>query len=133
MKATLAKLFEKSIELGDETFSDDQIKAKWIGNPPATTDEIEATESRLGIKLPSDYKKMLLVSNGFPTSANAVEPTFQKISEIDYYRNYKWNTIDIYKTAEELKEVGEELEKSIMIAGFEDEQQFLIIPPDRRN
>ncbi|HEV8514005.1 MAG TPA: SMI1/KNR4 family protein [Cyclobacteriaceae bacterium] len=133
MKTILSKLFEKSIELGDETFSDDQIKSKWIGNHPATIDEIEKTERRLGIKLPSDYKEMLMVSNGFPTSTNAVEPTFQKVSEIDYYRNYEWNSIDLYKKTEELKEVGEELEGSIMIAGFEDEQQFLIIPPNGRS
>jgi len=46
MKKTLAIFFEKSIELGDETFSDDQLKSKWIGNPPTTIEEIMETENR---------------------------------------------------------------------------------------
>ena len=133
MKKTLAILFKKSIELGDETYSDDQLKSKWIGNPPATIEEIMETENRLGIELPADYKEILLISNGFPTSSNTVEPTFQKVSEIDYYRNWEWNCIELWTNSEELNAVGEELERSILIAGLEDEQQFLIIPPYTRN
>jgi len=133
MKKTLAILFEKSIELGDETYSHDQLKSKWIGNPPATIEEILETENRLGIELPKDYKEMLMISNGFPTSTNSVEPTFQQVNKIDYYRNYEWNCIEHWTNIEDLNEIGEELERSIMIAGIEDEQQFLIIPPHTRN
>ena len=133
MKKTLSILFEKSIELGDEEYTKEQLSMKWIGNPPATFEEIKLTENRLGIELPSDYKEILLISNGFPTSTNALEPSFQKVNEIDYYRNFEWNCIDIWKNNDELKEIGEALEKSIMIAGLEDEQQFLIIPPNSKN
>ena len=42
-------------------FSSEQIKNNWIGNLPATQKEIEETESRLGIKLPADYKEFLKI------------------------------------------------------------------------
>ena len=111
MKKTLSILFEKSIELGDEEYTKEQLSMKWIGNPPATFEEIKLTENRLGIELPSDYKEILLISNGFPTSTNALEPSFQKVNEIDYYRNFEWNCIDIWKNNDELKEIGRHLRK----------------------
>jgi hypothetical protein len=58
-----------------------------------------------------------------------VEPSFQKVEEIDFYKNYQWNVIDTWKEMGELEDVVGELEKAIIVAGFEEEQQFLIIPP----
>lgn len=133
MKEILALLFKKSIDLGDEEYSDHQRETNWIGNPPATSEDIKSTEERLQIDLPPDYKEMLMIANGFPTSINTVEPSFQKVSEIDYYRNYKWNYIDSWRTHKELQEVVSNLEKSIIIAGFNEEQQFLLIPPMTEN
>lgn len=87
----------------------------------------------MGIKLPNDYIEMITIANGFPTCSNSVEPSFQKVQEIDYYRNYEYNVIDTWKELGELDEVINELEIAIMIAGFEEEQQFLIIPPKSEN
>lgn len=129
MKAILSQLFEKSVALGDEEYSDEQKVAKWIGNPPATSENIRQAEKRLNVILPEDYKQMLLVANGFPTSNNSVEPSFEAISEVDYYRNYKFNAIDSWRDLGGLDDVVDELEKAILIAGLNDEQQFLIIPP----
>ena len=129
MKKTLEILFEKSVAFGDEEYSDIQIQTKWIGNPPATNKEIENTEKRLGLKLPQDYINMLSIANGFPTSSNSVEPSFQKIEDVDFYKNYQWNVIDTWKEMGELDDVVCELEKAIIIAGLEEEQQFLLIPP----
>jgi cell wall assembly regulator SMI1 len=129
MKKSLEILFEKSIVLGDVEYSDTQIKSRWVGNPPATVEEIENTEKRLGLKLPQDYIELVTIANGFPTCSNSVEPSFQKVEEIDFYKNYQWNVIDTWKEMGELKDVVRELEKAIIVAGFEEEQQFLIIPP----
>lgn len=123
MKTILSKLFEKSIELGDEVYSEEQIQSKWLGNASSTLDEIRRAEERLQIELPEDYKEMLLLANGFPTSNNSVEPSFLDVNKIDYYRNYEWNAIDGWV------EILPELSNSIMIAGREEEQQFLLIPP----
>tara|TARA_B100000745_G_C20007454_1_gene342145 strand:+ start:18 stop:542 length:525 start_codon:yes stop_codon:yes gene_type:complete len=129
MKETLEILFDKSIELGDENYSEEQIKTKWIGNLPVSATEIENAEKRLEIKLPQDYIEMVSIANGFPTCSNSVEPSFQKVDEIDFYRNFQWNVIDTWKEKGELNEVVSDLERAIVIAGLEDEQQFLIIPP----
>lgn len=129
MKETLGILFDKSIELGDENYTEEQIKTKWIGNLPASSEEVENAEKRLGIKFPQDYIEMVRTSNGFPTCSNSVEPSFQKVDEIDFYRNFQWNVIGTWKEMAELNDVVSDLERAIMIAGLEDEQQFLIIPP----
>jgi hypothetical protein len=129
MKETLGILFDKSIELGDENYTEEQIKTKWIGNLPASSEEVENAEKRLGIKFPQDYIEMVRTANGFPTCSNSVEPSFQKVDEIDFYRNFQRNVIDTWKEMGELNDVVSDLERAIMIAGLEDEQQFLIIPP----
>lgn len=129
MNETLEILFDKSIELGDENYTEEQIRTKWIGSLPANVTEIENAEKRLGIKLPQDYIEMVSIANGFPTCSNSVEPSFQKVGEIDFYRNFQWNVIDTWKEMGELNDVVSDLERAIMIAGLEDEQQFLIIPP----
>jgi cell wall assembly regulator SMI1 len=82
MKKTLEILFRKSIELSDENYTNDQIEAKWIGNPPACATDIENAENRLGIKLPNDYVEMITIANGFPTCSNSVEPSFQKAKKL---------------------------------------------------
>ena len=132
MKETLEKLFKKSIEYSDKAYTTEQIKTKWIANPPISKVEIKKVEKRLGIKLPPDYIEMTTIANGFPTYPNSIEPAFQKLEEIDFYRNYQWNVIDTWKEIGGLDDDVADLERAIMIAGFEDEQQFLIIPPADR-
>ena len=86
MRKTLENLFEKSILLGDEVYSKTQINSRWIGNPPATIDVIQNTERRLTLKLPQDYIELVTIANGFPTCCNSVEPSFQKLEEIDFIK-----------------------------------------------
>jgi len=49
----------------------EQIEKRWLGEPPATEEQIVAAEERLGIRLPPSYRAFLKVSNGwhYPTYA----------------------------------------------------------------
>ena len=133
MKDTLNILFDKSIQLGEANYTEKQVELKWIGNPPVSSIEIEEAESRLGIIFPQDYIELLTIANGFPTCSNSVEPSFLKVSEIDFYKNYHWNVIDDWSETGELDDIVSELKRAIMIAGHGEEQQFLIIPPTASN
>jgi cell wall assembly regulator SMI1 len=129
MKKILTELFQKSLTTKNNNyFTSEQIKNNWIGNLPATQKEIQETESRLGIKLPHDYKEFLKIANGYPTYNDTVEPSFEKISEIQYLRDFDPETIQIWiETGND--EIGNELNKSIIVAGKQEEQWFLLIPP----
>ena len=133
MKKILTDLFQKSLNTRDTNyFTPEQIKNNWIGNLPATRKEIEEAESRLVIKLPADYKEFLKIANGYPTYNDAVEPSFEKISEIQYLRDFDPETIQIWiKTGN--AEIGKKLNQSIIIAGKQEEQWFLLIPPIDEN
>ncbi|MCD8431586.1 SMI1/KNR4 family protein [Tenacibaculum finnmarkense genomovar ulcerans] len=87
MKKILSELFKKSIELNDYVYSDKQIEKKWIGNLKTTLTEINKVELKLNVKFPNDYKNLLLISNGFLTSTDAVEPSFIPIQKVDYLKN----------------------------------------------
>ncbi|WP_237589861.1 SMI1/KNR4 family protein [Polaribacter sargassicola] len=133
MKEIITELFEKSLTTKDNNnFTSEQKKNKWIGNPPATNEEIKETELRLGIELPKDYKEFLKIANGFPTYNNAVEPSFEKVSQIQFLKNFNSEIIEIWRKAGNV-EVSKELFKSIIIGGKNEEQWFLIIPPTKEN
>ena len=133
MKKILTDLFQKSLTTKDNNyFTSEQMKNNWIGNLPATEKEIEETESRLGIKLPADYKEFLKIANGYPTYNDAVEPSFEKINQIQYLKDLYPDVIDIWKhTGNE--DISKELSKSIIVAGKQEEQWFLLIPPTDEN
>jgi len=133
MKKILKDLFQKSLTTKDNNnFTTQQIQNNWIGNIPATQKEIEETESRLGINLPADYKEFLKIVNGYPTYNDAVEPSFEKISEIQYLRDFEPVTIQIWKETGN-DDIVKELKKSIVVAGKHEEQWFLLIPPIGEN
>ncbi|WPU93415.1 SMI1/KNR4 family protein [Mucilaginibacter sabulilitoris] len=128
MEFLLKQISQLAIKLGDVTFTDEQIKSDWLGNAPASATEIKLAEDRLGVELPQDYKDFLLVTNGF-SAPNDIEPTFEHVSNIDFLKNIDSDLINIWSEVE-LVEIGKELAKSIVIAGINEEQYFLLIPPD---
>lgn len=116
----LKDISEKAIKYENLDFSSEEIKNNWLGNVPATEIQITQTESRLGIKLPSDYIDFLNITNGF-SAPNNIEPSFESIDNVDFLKNIDPFTIEAYGLPE--------LENSILIAGIEEEQYFLLIPP----
>ena len=128
MEYLFKQISQLAIKLGDVAFTDEQIKSQWLGNAPATAAEIKLAEDRLGVELPQDYKDFLLVTNGF-SAPNDIEPSFEPVNNIDFLKTVDSDLIDIWSEVE-LIEIGKELAKSIIVAGINEEQYFLLIPPD---
>jgi len=65
-RALLQQLSELAIadEIHEE-LKPEQIKERWLGEPPATDEQIAEAEQRLGVKLPPSYVAFLKVSNGW--------------------------------------------------------------------
>ena len=126
MKEILLAISFLSVELGNVKEAEINFlnQNPWLGFVPAKIDEIHKAENKLGIKLPDDYKEFLEISNGFKAT-NSIEPTFMKVEEIDYLRNIDKFIIEAYKLPE--------LENSILIAGKDEEQYFLLIPPTEKH
>ncbi|WP_445452918.1 SMI1/KNR4 family protein [Flavobacterium sp. 25HG05S-40] len=121
MKNLLIEISQKATKYEDFNFTPEQIEKEWLGNIPATEKEIAEIESKLGLKLPEDYKEFLRITNGF-SAPNDIEPSFEKIAEIDYLKNFAQEIIDAYYILPELK-------TAIIVGGKLEEQQFLLLPP----
>ena len=128
LKNVLKRISELSVKSGDIELSNKQIESNWIGNHPAKIDDIESAEKNLGVRLPQDYKDFLLISNGFAATRNNTEPRFETIECIDYLVNIDSYIVEIWNQ-ENLKDIGQELARAILIGGINEEQYFLIIPP----
>lgn len=123
MKEILIAISFLSIEIGDanETATKNQIKNYWLGFESAKYEEVQIAEKKLSVDFPEDYKEFLQISNGF-VAPNNIEPSFIKIEEVDYLKNIDPFIIECYNYLPEL-------ENSILIAGKDEEQYFLLIPP----
>lgn len=131
MKTILEAISLEMIRLDEFHYPEEQLQSKWFGNEPATTDAIQQTEERLQVTLPEDYKEFLAIANGFHAFSD-IEPTFHTVAYIDYLKNKDAELIQIWKETGN-EDIAHVLTQSILIAGFEEEQQFLIIPPSEEN
>lgn len=127
MKEILKQLSINAILKGEIEVTDEQRDSQWLGNKPATSKEIYALEKRLGKELPADYVLFLETCNGFAAPAY-VESTFHPTTEVDYLKNIDAELIDIWRETGN-EEVADQLERSICVAGREEDQMFLLIPP----
>lgn len=121
MKDLLAEISQKATKYQDFNFTPKQVEKGWLGNIPATEEEILEAEIRLGLKLPEDYKEFLLITNGF-SAPNDIEPSFEKVSEINFLKNIMDFVVEAY-------DYLPELETAIIVGGKSEEQQFLLLPP----
>ncbi|MFC4212060.1 SMI1/KNR4 family protein [Pedobacter lithocola] len=129
MKKILKKISETAIRQGVFTFTDDQKKSKWLGYEPATKDEIKQSEDRLGLELPADYKAFLLITNGFASPNEHVEPSFAKVDEIGFLKDIDPKIIEDWLVHDESFDIVVQLSRSILVGGINEEQYFLLIPP----
>jgi cell wall assembly regulator SMI1 len=129
MKNTLHEISKLAIQLDEFAFTNEQRTLKWLGQPAASKEEIEGAENRLGVQLPKDYKDFLLITNGFFTPQDSTEPTFEKIDKVDHLKSVDPFLLEVWNK-EPLAVVGKQLNRAVVIAGINDEQHFLLIPPD---
>lgn len=97
---------------------------------PTTEKHINEVEKQLGVALLHEYKQFLLITNGF-SQTSITEPEFFSINKIDWLKNVEKELIEIWKN-DGIKDVGEQLERAIIIGDSNGEQQFLLISP-RKN
>lgn len=124
MKNLLSEISKKAIKYENLNFSAEQIQNNWLGNISATEKQITEAETKLGIKLPEDYKEFLRITNGF-SAPNDVEPSFEKIEKIDYLKNIDEFIIETYNLVD--------LKNAIVVGGISEEQYFLLLPPKTEN
>ena len=129
MDKLLKEISIVSISLGEELFSNAILRANWLGNEPASEEEISFAEHRLGISFPEDYRRFLKITNGFATPSNSTEPAFEPLNEVGYLKDLDQELIDIWSEHPNLAAVAEQLARSIRIGGANDEQHFFLIPP----
>ncbi|EHQ26307.1 SMI1/KNR4 family protein [Mucilaginibacter paludis] len=129
MKTILQEISLFAIQSNGSTFSDEQRNSGWLGSFPTREEEIQLAERRLGVELPSDYKNFLFITNGFFTPNDATEPTFEPADRISYLKDIDSFLLEIWNEAP-LMHIGEQLNRAIVVGGLNDEQYFLLIPPD---
>ncbi|MBC6111815.1 SMI1/KNR4 family protein [Pedobacter fastidiosus] len=129
MKKILKKISETAIRQGEFTFNDEQIESKWLGNAPASPEEIKQLEEKLQIILPKDYKAFLAITNGFKTPNENIEPSFEKTDQVGFLKDIDPEIIEVWINNDELLDVAIKLSRSIVVGGINEEQYFLLVPP----
>lgn len=126
-KELLESVSKQALKLGDFEFHIEDPSSTWIGNEPASADQVEDLQQRLGVSLPQDYVAFLRLTNGFPAPCYT-EPSFMSCDEVDYLRNIDAELIDIWRETDNA-DAADLLHRSICIGGKDEEQYFLLIPP----
>ncbi len=137
-KDLLKKLSLLAINNDPSVFTADAVKTKWLGRPKASSKAIKATEKRLNIQLPDDYKAFLLVSNGFSSFSPYVFCGLLPIEEIGFYKTLESAELyDITKTyvdtvlyeKDENATIEPYTERAILVSFIPQEQMIWLIPP----
>lgn len=129
MKDILKKISLIAVDQKVRGLSEGHVLSRWLGTFPANPNDIKKAEQRLEVKLPEDYKDFLLTTNGFFTPCDSTEPTFEKVSDITYLKDVDPFLLEIWNEGV-LEDVGRQLNRAIVVAGLNDSQYFLLIPPD---
>ncbi len=85
----------------------DKIASQWLGNPPATEEQIVAAETRLGIQLPLSYRQFLKISNGWDHTGWS-ELKLWSIEEVDWMIHRYPHMVESYNQDDELSVSDEE-------------------------
>ncbi|MBE9114806.1 SMI1/KNR4 family protein [Lusitaniella coriacea LEGE 07157] len=102
MEAWNRNIFSKTSEEERESFADwfpDATTQKDCSQPPATEEEIQELEQRLGQTLPPSYRNFLLYSNGW-TVANMYQKLFGT-QEVDWFNTLNQEWVEAWTGIEE--------------------------------
>lgn len=128
----LCRLSELAIAYNREAFSEEERQAQWIGRDQASEEVIAATEMRLGVTLPEDYKSFLQASNGLSAFPHC-NPSLLAVENIDWYKKLEEEELyDITKnyidSEVEAGTIEPYTERALLISDTE-EQMIWLIPP----
>lgn len=131
----LKKLSDLAIAFEEEAFSIEERETRWIGRSAASEEAIHATEKRLGLSLPDDYKDFLKISNGlsaFPMD----HPALIAVEEIDWYKKLEepelYDLLKIYwdmEAEDEEATIEPYTQRALLISYIPDDQMIWLIPP----
>jgi hypothetical protein len=132
-KALLEKLSVSAIAYSPDDYTADIAKAKWLGFTKATEAAITATEQRLGIALPDDYKEFLRITNGF-RNFPLMNPPLLPAEKIDYLRNVEkagmFGSLQNFPVDDNDPETYAEYTYRCILISEQDEEQWVwLIPP----
>ena len=131
-KELLQEISTIAIEKDDWLFEEDIKQSGWLGINPATPEEIEQNEKRLGIILPKEYKEFMLTTNGF-IAPSSIGITMAPVHKIDWLINVDDSLIDWYDAIsddEEYQQLSKKFKKALFVGGFSEEQHLFLIPND---
>ena len=94
-----------------------------MGDFPATGGEIVEAEEQLGVRFPADYRELLSISNGFPVPSG-VDPGFLPVGAVNLLIEEDPYLVESYDS------LGSELKTALLIGGKNEEQYFLLLPPN---
>jgi hypothetical protein len=123
----LQQISKNAIALHPENYAEDEKLNNWIGNKPASEDDIALAEKRLQVELPQDVKNLYSEINGTSEILKQTFGGFDPIDKIDWLRNIQPETIEAYAGMGE--DYIEALNNSIVIAGVNHPHMVLIIQP----
>ncbi|MBZ0319596.1 MAG: SMI1/KNR4 family protein [Anaerolineae bacterium] len=112
------------------------IESRWLGYPPATEGEIEATERHLGVWFPPSYRTFLQVSNGFRHVGN-FHLRLWSADKIGWHYHRHPDLVDAWNEAAgvaETDEAGEDIilphhfRATLEISDIGDEEVYLLNP-----
>lgn len=119
------------------------LRTGWLGFPPATEEEIQAAEARLGVRLPDSYREFLKVTNGWRMTSPFIDRVWgtEEIEWLAMQRRYILDPIRRYGDEEipdsEYFLYGEwrpgplrleDLERSLEVGFGSDVDQYLLLP-----
>lgn len=86
----------------DDEFPDEVRSNRWLGFEPATPQQVNALEKRLGYALPPSYRAFLLTSNGWRNTTSLIQ-------QIRPAEQVQWLDVDDPEHVESWCDLGEEL------------------------
>ena len=101
-----------------------QIEARWLGEPPASDEQIVEAERRLGIRLPPSYRAFLKISNGWFHPSLAVS-RMASIEEVTFTRDSHSDMVEAWAELAERDwiEAERDLAATLMISKLSDFDQ----------
>ncbi|HEX5414442.1 MAG TPA: SMI1/KNR4 family protein [Chloroflexota bacterium] len=86
-----------------EDLPPDVVASGWLGYPPASEEQIRATEDRLGTMLPPSYRAFLKTSNGWRNTTSFIDRLWST-DEIDWFRVRNRDWIEAWTEGKRLAE-----------------------------